>query len=277
MVDMLEQKLSKEILSRITNAIYEVYGHDFRYYSAASLSRRLLVTMDQLKSVDIDTFMDDILSNKNSFKCLLGNLSINVTSMFRDPLMFRYLKESILPRLATYPHIRIWSAGVASGEEAYSIAILLKEAGLYHRSLIYATDFNPMVLCKAFKGQVELERMPEYTQKYMEAGGEKSFSNYYTTSVHYAHMREELRENIVFSSHNLATDHVFNEFHFIICRNVLIYFSEKLQESVINLFRLSLSPRGYLCLGSKESLDPKNREGRYFDCLSKMNQVYRVI
>ena len=274
---ILQPVLSESTLRRITNTVYQVSGYDFRDYSPSSLSRRTVITMNAVQAENVDDFIDSLVNDKQVLVQFLSNLSINVTSMFRDPDVYLYLKTKVLPVLATYPHIRIWSAGCATGEEAWSLAIMLKEAGLYERSLIYATDFNPAVLHKAFEGKVALEKMSEYTENYLQAGGEKAFSHYYTTTDSYAHMRKDLRENIIFSTHNLATDSVFNEFHLILCRNVLIYFDNPLQDRVIRLFQDSLTNRGFLCLGNKESLNKENKEGRYFDSLSKNKRIYKLI
>jgi len=260
----------------LLQSIYEKYGYDFRNYSMSSLKRRISYRMKHEQIGDLKTFRELVIKNESMFARLVADLSINVTSMFRDPFVWRYLREKIFPRLATYPRIRIWSAGTATGEEAYSIAIILKEMGLYDRSLIYATDFNTLCLEKATQAQFPLKKISEYTSQYNEAGGTRSFSKYYTAKAQYAVLDQSLAENIVFSTHNLATDGVFNEFQMIFCRNVLIYFQEKLTDHVFRLFFESLTDRGYLCLGTKESMftyEPK----KHFKSEFSPGRVYRRV
>lgn len=266
--------LDEASLKIVADAVFEKYSYDFRNYSASSASRRTWLTMRQNGFETVEPFVQQLMTDRELLNQLLKNLSINVTSMFRNPEVFRLLQEKVLPRLETYPHIRIWSAGTASGEEAWSLAIMLKEANLLHRSLIYATDFNAGVLRHAFKGVFPLEKMPDYTFNYNHAGGEKSLSDYYTTSQYLAHFDPELRENIVFSTHNLATDHVFNEFHLIVCRNVLIYFNDTLVDRCLHLFHESLAEWCFLCLGNRESLR-FHKSGKYFEELERSHRIFR--
>lgn len=267
---------SLQQLERLANTVYETYGQDFRNYSRSSMARRVAVTMSQQKLDDFDRFHGQVVGDPEIFHELMKNLSINVTSMFRGPQVWRYLREKVVPMLATYPHIRIWSAGMSTGAEPWSLAILLREAGLLERSLIYATDFNPAVVRQASQGAFSLESMADYTRNYIESGGQAAFSKYYTANQLLAHLDPTLKENIVFSSHNLATDGVFNEFHLILCRNVLIYFDDQLTNRVLQLFHDSLAERGYLTLGCKEQLR-FHRAGRYFENLHNQYKVYRKL
>jgi len=260
----------------LLQSIYEKYGYDFRDYSPSSLKRRIAQRMRHEKIDDLKTFRVLVENNESVFARLVADLSINVTSMFRDPFVWRYLREKIFSQLATYPRIRIWSAGTASGEEAYSIAIILKEMGLYDRSLIYATDFNSLCLEKATQGNFPLKKINEYTSQYNDAGGTKSFSNYYITGAQSGILDQSLMENIVFSTHNLTNDGVFNEFQMIFCRNVLIYFQKKLTDHVLKLFFESLGDRCYLCLGTKESLLSYESK-KYFKPIFSQGRVFRRV
>ena len=207
---------------------------------------------------------------------LLLDLSINVTAMFRDPTFYRVFRQQVIPHLRTYPFIRVWHAGCATGEEVYSMAILLEEEGLYERSRIYATDINEVVLQKAKSGIFPLDRMQEYTENYIAAGGKRSFSDYYIAKYDGALFSPSLTKNVVFSQHNLVTDRSFSEFNVILCRNVLIYFDKTLQARVLTLFYDSLATFGILALGSKESL----RFSPYEECYEQINgpeKIYRKV
>ena len=198
--------------------------------------------------------LDLVLHDPSVMQRLLFDLSINVTSMFRDPGFYRAFREQVVPMLKTYPFVRVWNAGCSTGEETFSLAILLAEAGLLEKTRIYATDMNDAVLERAASGVFPLEKMREYTGNYIEAGGERAFSEYYKAGPGGAHFAPELCENVVFAQHNLASDGSFNEFHAIVCRNVMIYFDKSLQERVHQLFRSSLVTFGVLGLGSRESI-----------------------
>lgn len=267
---------SRKELGSLVDAIRKRYGYDFRHYSVSSLGRRIDWTMRQARIDSLVQLERRLVEDPTLFKRLVENLSISVTAMFRDPAAFRVLRERVLPILATYPHVRVWCAGVATGEEAYSMAILLSEEGLYDRSLIYATDFNPLVVRQAFKGRFSLDRMADYTRNYIAAGGRTAFSKYYTTTSKLAYILPGLRENIVFSTHNLVTDGIFNEFHLILCRNVLIYFDDRLMEQVVDQFRESLAMRCFLFLGDKERLR-RRAEGRFFEVFSEPAALYRTL
>jgi chemotaxis protein methyltransferase CheR len=238
----------------LLEAVYRRYGFDFREYARASLRRRLQrrVALEGLRSVS--GLQERLLHDPACMERLLLDLSINVTAMFRDPTFFRAFREKVVPLLRTYPFIRIWSAGCSTGEETYSLAILLQEEGLYERTRIYATDINEAVLHQASQALFPLEKMQEYTENYLAGGGTRAFSEYYTAAYEGAQFDRSLADNIVFARHNLATDRSFNEFQVIICRNVMIYFDTPLQNRVHELFYESLLRLGVLALGPKESL-----------------------
>ena len=215
-----------------------------------------------------------VLYDVSFFESLLLDFSINVTEMFRDPSFYRALRQEVIPVLRTYPYIKIWHAGCATGEEVYSMAILLKEEGLYERSQIYATDFNQVVLQKAKEGIFPIENIKEYTVNYQKAEGKESFSAYYTAKYDSVIINQALKKNILFADHNLVTDGVFGEMNLILCRNVLIYFDKTLQNRVIGLFYDSLCRNGFLCLGSKESLMFSDYNSG-FEHVVKEEKIYR--
>jgi chemotaxis protein methyltransferase CheR len=238
----------------LLEGVHHCYGFDFRNYAIASIKRRIrnLIQMDKLPS--ISRLQEKILHEPAYMERFLLNLSVNVTSMFRDPGFFLAFRTQVVPLLRTYPSIRIWQAGSATGEEAYSMAILLWEEGLYHRCRIYATDINQRSIHQARSGIYTLRQMQEYAPFYREAGGKQSLSDYYTASYSSAIIHSFLKENLVFATHNLVTDASFNEFNVIVCRNVLIYFNSELQTRVHQLFHDSLRRFGILGLGQQESL-----------------------
>lgn len=260
-------------LQQLTSRVYELYGHDFRGYSSGTMQRQIEHTMAKYQYHDFDTFLQD-LDSPNIFACLFDRLSINVTAMFRNPQVFAYLRQEVIPKLAQNQHIRIWCAGVATGEEAWSLAILLKEAGLLHRSLIYATDFNTQVLAQAKTGEVRLSAMADYTKNYINSGGENSFSSYYTTNDTHAQFDPSLADSIIFAAHNLVTDKVFNEFHLILCRNVLIYFNPQLTHEALQVFNNSLVSGGYLLLGDQESFG-SSTSSHGFLCMQPQHKLYK--
>jgi chemotaxis protein methyltransferase CheR len=217
-----------------------------------------------------------VLHDPQAMERLLAGLSVNVTTMFRDPTFYLAFREQVIPLLRTYPFIRIWNAGCSTGEETYSLAILLEEEQLYERSRIYATDFNSEVLARARAGELPLDRMREYTQNYQRAGGTREFSAYYTAGSGSARLAERLSSNVVFAQHNLATDRSFNEFNVILCRNVLIYFGRELQRRVHTLFHDSLTRFGVLALGQKETLRFTGLDDRYEE-LDAREKLYRRI
>jgi chemotaxis protein methyltransferase CheR len=241
-------------LRLLLEAVFLKYGYDFRNYSLAHLKRRVdhRLTMSGLSS--ISHLQHAVLHDLDMFRTFLRDLSINVSEMFRDPPFYRALAEDVLPLIGTYPFFRVWHAGCAAGQEVYSLAILLHEAGLRERVQIYATDFNRDILEQARQGAYPLDVIKAYTANYQKSGGLNSFADYYEVRDKHAVAADFLRTRILFSEHNLVTDGVFGEMNMIICRNVLIYFDRALQDRVIELFAKSLEPGGFLCLGSKESL-----------------------
>lgn len=241
-------------IDTIISDIYELYGYDFTQYAKASLKRRINRLYDIDKFPSFAEFRYRVRNDTPYMVRFVEEVTVNVTEMFRDPFFYRLLIEKVFPVLATYPMIRIWHAGCASGEEAYSLAILLHEAGLLNKTLLYATDINDLVLANGKKGIFPLSAMKQYSQNYIAAGGRWEFSSYYTTRYQYALMDEMLRDKIVFASHNLVTDSSFNLFQLVLCRNVMIYFEKDLQDKVIELINDSLEPLGFLALGAKETL-----------------------
>jgi chemotaxis protein methyltransferase CheR len=258
----------------LLEAIYQHYGFDFRGYALGSLKRRLWRRAYAEKVETMSALQDRVLHDPAVMERLLLDLSINVTSMFRDPTFFKALREKVVPHLRTYPFIRIWNAGCSTGEETFSLAILLREEGLYDRARIYATDINEAVLGRARAGAFPLEKMRVYTENYIRAGGTESFSSYYTTDGDTARFKPELIEQVVFAQHNLVSDAPFNEFNVIVCRNVMIYFGKKLQDRVHELFYESLDPFGILALGHKESIKFTKYEDRY-EALDAPEKLYR--
>lgn len=252
---MLEPNIVKdEEVEIIIKDVYDLYGYDFSQYSRASFKRRInrICLIDKFTS--FAELRYTVLNDMEYLKRFVEEITVNVTEMFRDPGFFKELRENILPQLGTYPLIRIWLAGCSTGEEAYSIAILLKEANLYHKSLIYGTDINPSVLEKARAGVFPLQQMKLYSENYMLSGGKEDFSKYYIANYDSVKFDKSLQEKLILSTHNLVSDTSFNSFQLIICRNVLIYFDKPLQERVFGLFDDSLENFGYLGLGSKETL-----------------------
>ncbi|HSZ26056.1 MAG TPA: protein-glutamate O-methyltransferase CheR [Cytophagaceae bacterium] len=241
-------------LKKLLESILYIYGYDFTEYAEASVIRRINNFMITKKIETMEKLGKMILQDEKLFEEFVQHISVTVTEMFRDPSFYKSLRENVMGRLATYPFIKIWVAGCATGEEVYSIAILLKEEGLLNRSVIYATDINQKSLQIAKEGIYALENMKSHTTNYQKSGGVKSFSEYYKAKYNSVIFDKSLKQNIVFSPHNLAVDRSFNEFQLIICRNVLIYFNQQLQNNVISLFYESLCTLGFLGLGSKESL-----------------------
>jgi chemotaxis protein methyltransferase CheR len=252
---MLEPSIVKdEEVEYLIKDVYEMYGYDFSEYSRASFKRRVnrICLIDRFTS--FAELRYTILNDPEYLKRFVEEITVNVTEMFRDPHFFKALREKILPQLGTYPLIRVWVAGCSTGEEAYSMAILLKEANLYHKSLIYGTDLNPSVLETARSGVFPLQQMKTYSENYILSGGKKDFSDYYTANYDSVRFDKSLQEKLILSTHNLVSDSSFNSFQLIICRNVLIYFDRGLQERVFKLFDNRLENLGYLALGAKETL-----------------------
>lgn len=251
----------------LLEGIYRQYGFDFRSYAYPSIRRRLWKRVHSEGLSSISELQALVLHEAAAMERLLLDLSVSVTSMFRDPPFYRAFRDVVAPLLRTYPFVRIWHAGCSTGEEVYSTAILLEETGLLDRTRIYATDINEAVLQRARAGIFPLNRMQEYTENYIRAGGTRSFSEYYTAKYDGALFSPSLTRNTVFSQHNLVTDRSFSEFHVVFCRNVLIYFDRALQNRVHTLFYESLVMFGILALGSKESL----RFSQYEDCYERLD------
>jgi chemotaxis protein methyltransferase CheR len=238
----------------LIEAIYHLYHYDFRDYAQASLRRRLKGALVHMKCATLSQLQDRVVREPALFDALLDHLTVQVSEMFRDPSYFRAVRAHVVPLLRTYPSLKIWVAGCSAGEEAYSLAILLREEGLLARSLIYATDINPHMLERAEAGIYPIDRIAGFTVQHRESGAKSSLSDYYTAAYGRALFDKSLREHIVFSDHSLATDSVFAEVQLVSCRNVLIYFDRELQERALGVLRESLCRRGFLGLGSRESL-----------------------
>jgi len=258
----------------LLEGVFRHYGYDFRSYAFSSLRRRLKKRMDAEQLETFSALQDLVLHDQAAMGRLLRDMSVNVTGMFRDPTFFRSFRETIIPLLRTYPFVRIWHAGCATGEEVYATAIVLEEEGLYDRARIYATDMNSDALERAKSGIFALSRMREYTTNYQQAGGTRSFSEYYTASYDAAMFNTSLKRNVLFAQHNLATDTSFSEFNVIFCRNVLIYFDRTLKERALKLFSDSFAPFGMLCLGRRESLRFTGAEDEY-EIVDARERIYR--
>lgn len=263
-------------IALLLEGIYRHYGFDFRSYAYSSIRRRVWRRIQTEGLPSVSALQDQVLHDRQAMERLLNDLSVNVTSMFRDPEFYVAFREQVVPLLRTYPFVRVWHAGCATGEEAYSMAILLTEEGLYERVRIYATDMNELALQRAKAGIFPLDRMQDYTQNYLRAGGTRSFSEYYTARYDGALLARSLMSNIVFSQHNLVTDHSFAEFHVVLCRNVLIYFDASLQARVHGLLFDSLTTLGVLALGGKESLRLSPFESCY-STLDSSAKLYRKV
>lgn len=264
----------------LLEAIYQRYGYDFRNYAKASIKRRIFAFLAMQPTLvesgyrSIGKLIPLILHDENLFQHLLEYFSITVTDMFRDPEFFQVMRSKVIPYLKTFPHVRIWHAGCASGEEVYSMAILLKEEGLYDKTTIYATDFNDEALENARKGIYRLDMGKEFSKNYLKSGGKKSLASYYHAKYDALIIDKSLRRNITFSNHNLVLDGSFGEMHLIICRNVLIYFDKILQDRIFILFNESLCDNGFIALGSKESLSFSNVE-KEFSVFDKKWKIYQ--
>ena len=241
-------------INLLLEAVRQRYGYDFRHYARASIERRIRNLCRSTGCDQISMMIPQVLHDSSFLEKIIRNFSVTVTDMFRDPSVYRAIRQRVIPLLKTYPYIKVWVAGGATGKEAYSIAILLLEEGLHERSLIYCTDFNDIALEQAKKGLYPLDRMKDFSNNYIDGGGTASLSDYFMLSNQGCSVRPDLKKNITFANHNLVTDNVFGEMHLIFCRNVLIYFDNFLRERVLALFRDSLIFGGFFCLGSKESL-----------------------
>jgi chemotaxis protein methyltransferase CheR len=260
----------------LLDGIFRRYGHDFRGYARESIKRRVQVALTKSGCKNISQMLERTLRDPDYFRTLVSDLTVNVTEMFRDPEVYLMIRKQIVPILKTYPSIKIWHAGCATGEEVYSMAILLQEEGLYDKSLLYATDISPRALEKAKAGIYAADQLQLSTSNYQKSGGIEPFTNYYTAKYGSVKMNGSLQKNIVFAQHNLVTDDVFSEFQLILCRNVLIYFERPLQSRVLDLFYRSLSRRGFLCLGTKETVEYSSME-KCFETLHKQYKLHRKI
>ena len=262
--------------SLLLEGIFRQYGFDFREYAPASLKRRVWRRVYAEGLETVSALLARLLHDPACMERLLLDLSINVTSMFRDPSFYLRFREKVVPVLRTYPFTRLWVAGCSTGEEVYSLAIILAEEGIYDKTRIYATDINEVVLDQAKAGVFPLEKMRDYTQNYIRAGGTRSFSEYYVANYESALFDRSLIDNVVFAQHNLVSDRSFNEFNVILCRNVMIYFDRSLQERVHELFHQSLAMFGILALGNKESIKFSSHEDAYEE-LDPNERIYRRI
>ena len=266
------QEIEKIEIDLFLEAIYRYYGYDFRNYARSFVQRRVLQRARNENLTSISALQEKILRNPEVMKKLFSDLSINVTEMFRDPSFFQSFRKNIIPLVRDYPDIRIWHVGCSTGEEVYSMAILLHEEGLYDKAKIYATDINTKSLEQAKKGTFSLANMQLYTKNYMEAGGGRAFSEYYKVVGEKVVFHPFLQKNVVFAEHNLVTDSSFNEFDIILCRNVLIYFNKSLQNDVHQLFYESLSVSGFLGLGNREGI----RFTSYGNCYEEVDSTEKL-
>jgi chemotaxis protein methyltransferase CheR len=258
----------------LLEGVYRQYGYDFRDYAISSVRRRVRHLMREEGLATISGLQEKVLHDPRALQRFVVTLSVNVTSMFRDPAFYKALRERVVPLLRTYPKVRIWHAGCATGEEAYSFAIVLEEEGLYDRCQIYATDMNESVLRTAAAGEMPLRGMRENTANYIRSGGTRAFASFYTAVADRAVLHPSLRRNINFAQHNLVTDRSFNEFNVVLCRNVLIYFNRQLQDRVHRLFYQSLVRFGFLALGAKETVQFTAHQSAYEDLGER---IYRKV
>lgn len=262
----MDLDITDQQLDELISDLAQDHGYDFSGYSRASLMRRVrrLLLLDNF--VSFSEFRYKVKRDDTYLKRFVEEITVNVTEMFRDPEFYKLLRQEIFQQIAAKPFIRIWHAGCATGEEVYSVAILLQEAGLLHKSILYATDINPDVLERGRSGIFPLSQMKQYSENYIASGGQQDFSAYYTAKYDRAIFQEFLRQKIVWANHNLVSDSSFNEFQLILCRNVLIYFDKELQQRVLTLFDTSLEQLGFLALGAKETL-------RFSDIYPKYRQA----
>jgi chemotaxis protein methyltransferase CheR len=258
----------------LLEAIYLRFHYDFRSYSMASLKRRVGVALPQLGCKTVSALQEKILHDPQTFSALLQYLTVQVSEMFRDPTFYKTFREKIIPELKTYPSLKIWVAGCSTGEEVYSLAITLREEGLLDKTILYATDINPDALAKAEAGMYSLDRLAAFSENHRLAGGRASLSEYYTARYGNAVFDRTLRKSVVFSDHSLATDHVFAEVQVVTCRNVLIYFDKELQTRAFELFRSTLVRRGFLGLGSKETLQFSSHASAFTE-VSRQDRWYQ--
>lgn len=249
----MDYRITQEEIQDLLTSIFKVYGYDFQYYQKESIERILSRVMQKYAFADLASFQKELLKDKALFRQFFQNVSINVTDFFRNPDFYKLLREEILPYLDSFPHIRIWSAGSSTGEEAYSLAIILEELKMLHKSIIYATDYNATVLQKAQNGMYSLKKRTALTESYQKSGGTGDVTQYFTENKFFLKFSPRLKEKVVFFRHNLTTDSTFNEFQLILCKNVFIYFNKELQEKTLDMFSKSLHRNGFLVLGKSEN------------------------
>ena len=271
---MNEQQIAALEIDLLVSAIRQAHGYDFSEYAQASLTRRLGAWLAKSGFGSYGAAISAVLRDAALCRSLVEEVTVNVSDMFRDPLFFRTLRTEVVPHLRTYPHAKIWVAGCAGGEEVLSLAIILREEGVGDKCRIYATDLNQAVLERARQGMFELREMQRYTRNYQQSGGSAAFSDYYVARYGRALFDPDLLRNVVFAAHNLATDADFSEMQLILCRNVMIYFKPSLKERLLSLFDGCLTPGGFLCLGTKESLDQRGIAPRYREVASH-TRIYR--
>ena len=261
----------------LLEGVSQLYGYDFRHYAAASLKRRIWNAVRAERLQTISGLQEKVLHDPRAMERFIYSLTVNVTAMFRDPGFYVAFRQHVVPALRTYPFIRIWHAGCSTGEEVYSMAILLHEEGIYDRCRIYATDINEQVLHKAREGIFSMKSVQEYTHNYTQAQGVRKFADYYTSAYNYALFDPSLRDNITFSLHNLVTDSSFNEFNVVLCRNVLIYFNKELQDRVHGLLHASMVMFGFMGLGRAETLRFTPYETHYREIDTRERLYQRVV
>jgi chemotaxis protein methyltransferase CheR len=270
------QKTEEIEIKVLLEAIFLKYHYDFRRYSLASLKRRLKQARDHFKCANISELQALVLHKPAIFSQLLNFLTVQVSEMFRDPSYFKAIREKVIPHLETYASVKVWIAGCAEGEEAYSMAILFREEGIEKRTLFYATDINAAALARARAGVYDSSRIPLFTENHRKSGGKSSLSDYYTAGYGAVVVDKSLRERIVFSDHSLVSDAVFAEVHLISCRNVLIYFERDLQDRALGLFKEALIRKGFLGLGSKETLRFSAHSAGFEECVPE-ERIYRKL
>lgn len=270
----MSEKIEDIEIHLLLEALYQRYHYDFRHYAQASIKRRLRQAREQMGFRNISMLQESLLHEPGILPRLLNYLTVQVSELFRDPSYFRAVRERILPHLRTYPSLKVWIAGCSSGEELYSFVILFREEGLEQRTLFYATDINQDALARAETGIYDLERLQLFTENHRKSGGKSSLSDYYSAAYGKAAFDKSLRNNVVFSDHSLVTDAVFGEMHMVSCRNVLIYFDRALQNRALGLIKDSLARKGFLGLGSKESLRFSEHAGAFIECVRE-EKIYQ--